>query len=454
MRFGLERQAAGADVRWVDLANWTSIPRLRAAIRDSAADLVLFDDVESFGHQAGPFLAEVVGESNVFLAVSARASRYEALQLESYLAETPFVQVTIPYLEDRDIELLLETLARAQRLGRLRGMTPEEQIDAFRGQAGRQLLVAMIQATSGERFEEKIGRECRDLPRETQLLYAIAALPTAYNQFFTRQELLLASGDSSNENANRLQGLVNQHVLIATGNQLKVRHRLIAEKVVDYFRTEGQLGEAVRGVMFALASGIDRAHYPRGREVSLLKRLMNHEWLIRNLLGNRVSIRGCYDSIEDQLAWDYHYWLQRGSFEVEVGDLALAQNLLEQARSLAAEDYKVQTEWAYMTIKRAAQTPGSSQASERVAEAFAELEDAVSRRGHIDSYPAHVMGSQGLSWVRQAPLTPDEKLRVLTRLRGVVDSALEHHPQAPDLNQLARDLTEEYLLVGAVPTDR
>jgi tetratricopeptide (TPR) repeat protein len=177
---------------------------------------------------------------------------------------------------------------------------------------------------------------------------------------------------------------------------------------------------------------------------------MNHDWLIRNLPGDREGIRAAYDAIEDLVAWDYHYWLQRGSFEVEIGDSQAAQNFLEQARSLAPDDYKVQTEWGYMIIKRAAQNPAAPQARDRVEEAFIELEDAILRRGDQDSYPAHVMGSQGLAWVRQALLTRDEKLGVLARLRGVVDTALEYHPASGDLRQLSQDLKQEYLLVGAV----
>jgi hypothetical protein len=74
----------------------------------------------------------------------------------------------------------------------------------------------------------------------------------------------------------------------------------------------------------------------------------------------------------------------------------------------------------------------------------------VIRRGHQDSCPAHVMGSQGLSWVRHGPLSREEQLALLRRLRHVLDSALEHHAGNPELRQLQRDLEEAYLLAGAV----
>jgi hypothetical protein len=450
MRLALSRQARGEDVRWVDLESEVSLPRLRAAIRDSSADAVFIDDLESFGAQSGPLVAEIVEESPELMVFGGvRASRYEALNLEGHLADIPFLQRTIPHLEDDDIELLLDSLDRAQRLGQLRGKTRDEQIGAFQREAGRQLLVAMIQATSGERFEEKVSRECRELGAEAGFMYAVVAVATSLRQHLTRQEIVLASGEPSNEALNRLQGLLNQHLLTASSaNQIRLRHRVIAEAAVDYFRQQRQLAGPVRGLMFSLATGLDPTRYPRSREGRLLIRLMNHDWLIRNLPGDRQGVRAAYDAIEDLVGWDHHYWLQRGSFEVETGDLQLAQNMLEQARSMAPDDYKVQTEWAYMVIKRASQNPTASDASDRVEEAFLELEDAVSRRGHQDAYPAHVMGSQGLSWVRQAPLGRDAKLGVLARLRGVVDGALRLHPRSGDLRQLSRDLEQEYLLVG------
>jgi tetratricopeptide (TPR) repeat protein len=392
MRYGLECEASGQDVRWVSLEAEISIPRLRAAIRESNADVVLIDDLDRFGNSAGPLLVELLTDNpELMLAATVRASRYHGLNLEEILEAVRFTQITIPHLDDDDIGLLLDALTRAQRLGRLRGLTAEQQRQSLEREAGRQLLVAMIQATSGERFEEKVARECRDLDPETALMYAVVALATTERQGLTRHQILFASGDASNEALNRMQNLRNQHLLVETnGGRLRLRHRVVAERAVEYFHSQRQLSDAIRGLMFALASGIDRGRYPQDRDGRLLVRVMNHGWLIRHLPANQQAIRAAYDAIEAIVNWDHHFWLQRGSFEVEVGDLQLAQNFLEQARALAPEDYRVQTEWAYMTIKRAVQQPTLPNSRDRVEEAFGELEDAVTRRGHQDSYTERV----------------------------------------------------------------
>jgi hypothetical protein len=110
----------------------------------------------------------------------------------------------------------------------------------------------------------------------------------------------------------------------------------------------------------------------------------------------------------------------------------------------------VQTEWAYMTLKRAAQNASSVQSIDHAREAFAELEDAIQKRGKDDFYPYHVLGSQGLAWVRRAVLSSDEKGRELARLLQIVRDGIKQHPRQHELRQLAEDLERGYLLL-AVP---
>ena len=157
--------------------------------------------------------------------------------------------------------------------------------------------------------------------------------------------------------------------------------------------------------------------------------------------------REIYESLEDVLNWDYHYWLQRGSMEVEVSNVRGAENFLGQAKGLAPDDYKVQTEWAYMLLKRAAQEAegGLTGARELADEAFAELHDAIARRGPTDSYPYHVLGSQGLGWVRRASLTAIERTEKLRELLETVREGRRHHPRQRDLEMLERDIQDEYL---------
>ena len=203
MRFGLRLDAAGRNVRWLNVEAETTIARIRAAFRVTPPDVLLIDDFDVFGGSAGRLLLELEQDLPDALIIAAvRSSKYELLEL----ADTaPGRELTVPHLADSDIDDLLDALTNAGRLGELRGMSRSEQQKVFRRKANRQLLVAMIEATSGRRFDEKVESECRDLGTEAGLLYAIVAIATLHRHAVTRQDVLLAAGDASNETLNRLR---------------------------------------------------------------------------------------------------------------------------------------------------------------------------------------------------------------------------------------------------------
>jgi len=41
-----------------------------------------------------------------------------------------------------------------------------------------------------------------------------------------------------------------------------------------------------------------------------------------------MEARDIYEELESILSWDYHYWLQKGSLQVEAGNIRLAENFL------------------------------------------------------------------------------------------------------------------------------
>ena len=152
-----------------------------------------------------------------------------------------------------------------------------------------------------------------------------------------------------------------------------------------------------------------------------------------------------YDRLEDVLSWDYHYWLQRGSFEVEDGDLERATNFLSQARALSPGDAKVETAYAFLLMKKAAKNPNHADARAWLEEGWETLSEMAQTSGRVDPYPYHILGSQELSWARHAPLTVVEKRRVLASLLKTLEEGVKYHPRAEDLAKLRADLTNEWL---------
>ena len=152
--------------------------------------------------------------------------------------------------------------------------------------------------------------------------------------------------------------------------------------------------------------------------------------------------------LEEILSWDHHYWLQRGSFEVERGDLSLAQNFLSQARGLAPEDPYVETEWAYLLFAQANANPAGAGAEQAVEDATAILQAQMSQPNRRDGYAFHVMGSQGLAWSRRGIQSKPERIRYLRQLHEDVQRGIAKFPSSRDLIQLRDDIQRESLNIA------
>lgn len=444
MRLGLAMEADGLKTMILDTASGLGLARLRQAIKAAAPQLLLIDDVDVFGKAAKTLLGEIAGDNpDMLLAVAVRGTQFEGLEIDDGVASLgiPTMQVTVPHLADEDVEGLITALDRAKRLGRLRGMTHIERVRAMKESAGRQLLVAMIQATSGRRFEEKIADESDELPAELVSVYAVISLATNLRAGLTLEEITLAGGGEAADTLQAVRRLKGQHLIIERGQLVYLRHRVIAERVVSHMRLNGQLGRPLEGLVYALSLP---ARQPSGQRVRLFRKLINHDTLTR-LAGDAAVVRRIYDQVEDLLADNFHFWLQRGSFEVESGSLELAHNFLDQARGMAPDDPFVQTAWAYKELKWAAANFGDLEAPERADLAMRELYDAIRQRGGVDHYPYHVLGSQGLSWARRAPLPREGRGQLLRELRDTVAEGLGHHPRSRELRGLRDDLQEAYL---------
>jgi tetratricopeptide (TPR) repeat protein/cold shock CspA family protein len=90
-------------------------------------------------------------------------------------------EYTLPYLSNREIDKLLALLEQHKALGRLQGLSAEERKAELQERAGRQLLVALHEATLGKPFELIIADEYNKVtPQKAQQIYLTVCL---LNQF-------------------------------------------------------------------------------------------------------------------------------------------------------------------------------------------------------------------------------------------------------------------------------
>jgi hypothetical protein len=303
----------------------------------------------------------------------------------------------------------------------------------------------MIQATSGENFERKAQDEYVELETSQKYPYGLIAVATSLRYSLSKDEVLLAQGDSPDETLLAIDRLAARH-LIVTGqarSEYRCRHRVIADLIFDKLKALAEMPEVLAGLAWALATKTGSTVDRHTRTSRFLVRVINHDFLLRSI--GFMDARDLYSRLETILSWDYHFWLQRGSLEVEAGDIRKAENFLGAARSLGAGDFRVVTACAYMLMRKAWEAPQDLHAEESLESGIKDLDYVIEHWGQASEYPHHVMGSQGLAWVRRSGWQSERKRVFLQKLAAAVEQGLKYHSGAENLLQLREDLKREIL---------
>lgn len=129
---------------------------------DNAADRS--KDIQRFIEDAGQ------QRELVTLVIAARTNEWNSVSTK--LQAQVRSEFEVSNLRHNEVSHLLDLLAVHNSLGRLSDLEPEARLEAFRERAGRQILVALHEATLGKPFEEILEDEYKNLvPQEAQLLY-------------------------------------------------------------------------------------------------------------------------------------------------------------------------------------------------------------------------------------------------------------------------------------------
>jgi hypothetical protein len=434
MRAAAKLAAAGNKVMWLGRENELSVSDLRTAVVDHAPDYLFIDDLDRFGGHAPTLLKGLRRSVEATVVVTAtRSARFFALGYDTQLLADAHLQQT--KLTDEDAVALLDQLARGKRLGALLSKSPSERIRQLTKHDDRQLLVTLIEATSGEKFHERVADECRGLSGHETVLYGIACTAAwADNKPLSAQNLVFAAGSQDRHAAvQALRRLESSRLLIKRATGYAPRHRVVAESAIDYFRDEGLIANWITDLLFLTAAHYDVSNARSTRLGRMLIRLISHDNL-RALVADDLAVARIYGDAEKYLSGDPHFWLQRGSYEIDYGDLPTAKNFLEQARAIDDDDALIETAWAHLHFKWALTDVSSARSAIRAQEALDVLLPLM--RHTVDSpHTFAVFLIYGLRWLKEAPMRAEEQRRLRELILELGNKGRLLHPTVPDVQE-------------------
>jgi hypothetical protein len=408
MQLAVEYHAQGHRVYWIDREANLSVSAIIDAVTEAAPDVVMVDNLDLFGERTDEAARKFNRNGKTLVIGTVRTTQFWAV---TNRAGYELVSADEP-LTDHDLEGLAKALETAGLLGSLIGVNPKQaRVDSLRAMCERDLLAALIQVVTGVPFDERIESEYAQLNASEQWAYSLICFASAKifeSPWLPTDHLLqMMGGDPPyHQHMTSLQGLIDCSLVTVSQEGLRPRHRAIADAVVRGLGAEKEYLASVVHQMLAFyarygASRLPASHPNRRRLISLLSHT-----LMRDLSLPIDSVRALYESVQPHLMEDKHFWLQRGAYEVERGDLDLADSYLESARACSGgeTDYKITTEWGLMRLVKARRSPSDAQVQERAYLALSALREVALREGKSSPHTFTVIVRDGTLWLNAKPV--------------------------------------------------
>lgn len=301
-------------------------------------------------------------------------------------------EFTLPYLTLNEIIDLVDLLDKNDSLGELANLSQEERVDRFSEYAGRQLLVALHEATHGQPFEKILQNEYENIfPPEARLLYldicALHRLGSPVRAGLISRIHGITFEDFGGQFLQPLKGVVAIAKDPKTQDYVyRARHSYIADIVFENVLSDRK--DRFDLLMRIIGKLNTDYSYDQGVLFQLLRAKTIAEWFPDPFLGREL-----YDAAERAAGRSAGLWQQRGIYEMRVagdkGGLEYADRCLQEAKALDPQSRALKHSLAELALKRSelATTPIEAAALRQEAARIA----SSLTTGSYNSYPFHTL---------------------------------------------------------------
>lgn len=318
-----------------------------------------------------------------------RFNEWNALceHLAVYVSDT----YEVSYLSENEIEELISLLTKHKSLGYLHGRSIEEQREVLSKRAGRQLLVALHEATFGKPFSDIVFDEYTSITsRRAQSLYLTVCI-------FHRLRVPVRAGLISRVHGIPFSTFVDElfkpleYIVFARMNEFihdyeyRTRHSHIAEIVFERVLIDAQdrYDEYIR-----IIDAIDN-DYSSDREA--FKGLTNAKELLK-LFRDPQMIRQIYKTASIRDENNPMLLQQEAIFEMHSSDGSLekATILLQQAYKSAPYNRAIAHSLSELALKKA-ETSTNEIEKEKYLKESKKISEEIISKGSFTSYPYHTL---------------------------------------------------------------
>ncbi|HLO96810.1 MAG TPA: SIR2 family protein [Burkholderiaceae bacterium] len=342
------------------------------------------------------------------------------------LANTPATKtssISVEEIAEEDVEPLLEKIRLFGQWTRLSNLRPADRKKELFERSKRQLLIGLMETTTGVGFEEIIFRDFRSIgtPRD-QLFFSMVCIATMHRANLSlsvagRAISHFEISEPPSVIANRLQGLTELR-----RDHLIARHPVYARKIIESVVDREILFDATT----ALLSSFTVYPHPVARsleanDATLFKSLFNHRFLNQIFRGVEADILGFYGQFEKSFENDGLFWLQYGLAMRSFNHQIKAYDILQTAYNAYPHEHTIHALAQQKLLLAWERLVPESSARSHVGDAIALLTGLDKTLESDDTYPivtlaeGHVKAIRELDGISVARIKANEYVGLIER---------------------------------------
>jgi tetratricopeptide (TPR) repeat protein len=360
---------------------------------------------------------------------------------------------SVKYLYPKEIDSLISKLAQHKCLGVLEGKSKTEQISSFSEKAGRQLLVALYEATMSKPFQEIVYDEYRNIvPLKAQLIYKTICVMNRLG-VPVRAGIINRIHNVSFEDFKEHFFLPLENIVQTTNyhpgldHAYEARHPWVAETVFTHaIKDENEKFDLFISLLDALDIG-----YSADR--TAFRELIKYRSL-SELFGDPAKIDKIYDKAYLTCGDDDYYYQQRAIFNMKSiwKRFSVAEELLNLAKKYGAHNKSISHTWAELELVRANNSTGLER--EKFLKKATELATKLSGKNSDSSHGHDTLCKISLISLKEALDVGDDELIIETTKNAekIISEALQAYPD--DHHLLSEEARLASMLIDSIRAEK
>ncbi|MCP5346116.1 MAG: SIR2 family protein [Gammaproteobacteria bacterium] len=377
-------------------------------------------------------LRKVLDSLNKSIIVSAESQNIWHNRLESKYKLQIVCTYSINEIDEEDVVPLLDKLRTFGPWTRLGTMSDKARRREIFERSKRQLLIGLMESTTGVGFEQIIQKDYESIASEADkfffVLVCIATMHRCHLSSSIGSRSLTDAGitESPAAIASRLKGLIDHQ-----GTNFVARHPVYARKIMESVVDRALISNVIKSIL----SGFSVYQHPvvanlNKNDSSFFKAVINHRFLADVLRNDERVIFSIYSSQEKSFESDGLYWLQYGLSKRDFGYHLDAFELFQTAHNAYAHEHTTHALAQQKLILASSNHISPEQARNHLQEAIELLESLDHTLQSDDTYPivtlaeGHVKALRALDGEIARVKAREYIDRIDSRLRGFKDQRL------------------------------